>query len=326
MHTAETMRTATLDRALVLLVLALAGTGLLALKAGGPGGAWVFVLHDLVGGALLVAVLAKVRRSVPPAIRAGHIQAVALSLVLLLMIAGALVGGFAWVASGRLLAVGPWTVLTLHAWFGLAVVPLVVLHLLPRRWRALRPPARGGISRRTVLVGGGFAVAGLLAFGVTSTFDRLLGGVRRPTGSRWLTPGSIPPATTFYGEAGPTIDVDAWRLKANGRTLSLDDLRALGEVDMTAVLDCTSGWAVETTWHGVALRSVIDVPERGSVRVRSVTGWSTVLTAAEANEALLATGVAGVPLPAENGAPCRLVVPGRRGLDWVKWVDEVSLA
>jgi DMSO/TMAO reductase YedYZ molybdopterin-dependent catalytic subunit len=51
-----------------------------------------------------------------------------------------------------------------------------------------------------------------------------------------------------------------------------------------------------------------------------------VLTASEARSALLATSVAGGPLPAANGAPCRLVVPDRRGLDWVKWVDEVSLA
>lgn len=43
----------------------------------------------------------------------------------------------------------------------------------------------------------------------------------------------------------------------------------------------------------------------------------------EARDTLLATGVAGVELPAGNGAPCRLVVPNRRGLDWVKWVSEI---
>ena len=156
--------------------------------------------------------------------------------------------------------------------------------------------------------------------------DQLRGGVRRFTGSRWLPSGGIPPATTFYGEGPPAIDPEAWRLTVGARQLDLPALRALGEVDATAVLDCTSGWALETTWRGVPLSAVIDVPERGSVRVSSVTGWSTVLTADEARTALLATGVAGGPLPAANGAPCRLVVPGRRGLDWVKWVDEVALA
>jgi hypothetical protein len=320
------MRTATLDRVLAILVLAMVGTGLLALKAGGPDGAWVFTVHALIGGGLLAATIVKAGRSVPPAMRGHRYGVVALALVVTLAIAGALVGGFVWVASGRLLSVGPWTVLTLHAWFGLALVPLVVLHLLPRRWRALRPTTRGGVSRRTALITGGFALAGVVGFGATTFLDRLLGGVRRSTGSRWLTPGSIPPPTTFYGEGTPVTDTNGWQMTVEGRGITLDDLRAHGEVEVTAVLDCTSGWAVETTWRGVPLASVVDIPDRGSIRVRSVTGWSTVLTPRDARQTLLATSVAGVPLPPANGAPCRLVVPGRRGLDWVKWVDEVSLA
>jgi DMSO/TMAO reductase YedYZ molybdopterin-dependent catalytic subunit len=46
----------------------------------------------------------------------------------------------------------------------------------------------------------------------------------------------------------------------------------------------------------------------------------------EASRALLATGVAGQPLPLANGAPCRLVAPDRRGLEWVKWVTRVEVA
>ena len=148
------MRTATLDRILAVLVVAMAGTGLLALKSGGLDAAWVFTIHGLIGGALLLATLLKARRSLPPAIRAGHTSAVVISLVVTVAIAGALIGGYLWVASARLLAIGPWTVLSWHAWFGLALVPLVVIHLLPRRWRVLRPPARGGVSRRTLLVTG----------------------------------------------------------------------------------------------------------------------------------------------------------------------------
>ena len=320
------MRTATLDRILAGLVIVMAGTGLLALKSGDVGAAWVYTVHGLVGGALLLATLLKARRSLPPAIRAGHTGAVVVSLVVTVAIAGALIGGYLWVASGRLLTIGPWTLLSWHAWFGLALVPLVVMHLLPRRWQVLRPPARAGVSRRTVLLTGGFAAAGLLAFGATSTLERLLGGTRRFTGSRLLPRGSIPPAATFYGEPAPAIDVSAWRLRVDGRSLSLEQLRAIGEVDTTAVLDCTSGWAVETTWRGIPLRAVMEIPDTGSVRVRSVTGWSTVLEADDARVALLATAVAGAPLPVLNGAPCRLVVPGRRGLDWVKWVDDVWLA
>src|SRR4051812_25791502 len=120
------MRTATLDRILAVLVVVMAGTGLLVLKAGSADAGWVFTIHALVGGALLLATLLKARRSLPPAIRAGHTFAVALALVVTVAIAGALAAGYLWVASGRLLAIGPWTLLSWHAWFGLALVPLVV--------------------------------------------------------------------------------------------------------------------------------------------------------------------------------------------------------
>jgi DMSO/TMAO reductase YedYZ molybdopterin-dependent catalytic subunit len=61
------------------------------------------------------------------------------------------------------------------------------------------------------------------------------------------------------------------------------------------------------------------------VVVRSVTGWATALGRSDLDRALLATGVAGGLLPIANGAPCRLVVPDRRGLDWVKWVAEIEI-
>ncbi len=46
----------------------------------------------------------------------------------------------------------------------------------------------------------------------------------------------------------------------------------------------------------------------------------------DARHAFLATGVGGVDLPPGNGAPCRLVMPDRRGLDWVKWVSEIRVS
>jgi Oxidoreductase molybdopterin binding domain len=318
------MSHATLDRLLALLVLGMAATGLLALKAGGPDASWVFTLHGLLGGSLLAATAWKLRRSVPRAVGARRWWRLGLALVVALLAVGALTGGFLWVAAGESLAIGSWTVLTLHAWLGLVLVPLVVVHLLPNRWRVVSIPPRNGVSRRTVLASGGLAIAGIAAFGATSFVDRLRGGTRRFTGSRWLPRGGIPPSTTFYGEPPPAVDPDVWRLTVGDRSFDLNELRAFGEVELTAVLDCTSGWALETTWHGVPLTAVLQAPARGSIRIRSVTGWSTILTPDEAASALLATEVAGGPLPALNGAPCRLVVPGRRGLDWVKWVDEVS--
>jgi hypothetical protein len=336
---------AALDRLLAVLVVALAATGLVSLRMGGPGDGWLFALHGVLGGSLAVAVAWKVRRSMPRAVRARRWHRVTLGLLVSLGTAATLVGGFAWVASGRLLSLGSWTILTIHAWIGLALVPLIVVHLLPRRWRLLvpgrRPPASqapptgGGftLSRRQVVAGGVLGVASLALFGATQVADRLVGGVRRFTGSRWLQPG-VPPPTTFFGEAGPPIDPVTWRLRVRGNVpreaiLSLDELRALGELDRTAVLDCTSGWAMAAEWRGVPLRAVLEATvgtlETPSVIVRSVTGWATVLARDDIDRALLATGVAGGPLPAANGAPVRLVVSDRRGLDWVKWVAEVEV-
>ena len=320
------MSTATLDRVLAVLVIGMAGSGLLALRAGAPGSAWVFALHGLLGGALLAATVWKLRRSGPRAVERGRWRRLALALAVALLVIGALTGGFLWVAAGELLTVGSWTVLTLHAWLGLVLVPVIAVHLLPHRWRVISTSPRNGVSRRTLLATGGLALAGVAAFGVSAVLEHVRSGTRRFTGSRWLPSGGVPPSTTFYGEGPPSIDIDAWRLTVGDRDLSLADLRALGEVDRTAVLDCTSGWALETTWRGVPLAALLPIPERGSIRVSSVTGWSTVLTADEARAALLATGVAGAPLPAANGAPCRLVVPSRRGLDWVKWVTRVEAA
>jgi DMSO/TMAO reductase YedYZ molybdopterin-dependent catalytic subunit len=334
------MSTVALDRLLAVLVLLIVATGGLTLRSGAPSAAWTYVIHGLLGGALLVAVVLKVARSSPGAAVKHRWARLAMGISVAVVALGALGGGFYWVASGRLSVIGPWTVLTIHALLGLALVPLLAFHLLPRRWRVLRPtfhapPAAATlISRRSLLVGGTFAVASAAAYAAAAGLDRISGGERRFTGSRWLPAGTIPPPTTFLGEGTPRQDLATWRLSVRGRvahraTYSLAALRALGERDVQAVLDCTSGWAVDTSWTGVPLSTVLDLaspqPSASVVIVRSITGWGAALGLEEARTTLLATGVAHTDLPLENGAPCRLVVPGRRGLDWVKWVAEIDV-
>ena len=329
------MSTVTLDRLLAGLVAAQLATGLLTLRAGTDSTAALFVAHGVLGGMLLVAAVLKVRRSLPRAIRARRWGRIAGSLAVALLVAAALVGGFAWVASGRILSIGPWTVLTLHVWAALALVPVMALHLLPHRWRVVRAPTPGGLSRRAFLVTGVVAVAGAAAWAAAGALEAIQGGARRFTGSRLLPEGGIPPVTTFFGEGTPAIDIASWRLRVGGRvaselSLDLETLAAMGEAEIEPILDCTSGWALRTRWRGVPLATILaqaaPIDAATHVVVRSVTGWSTDLSLSEASEALLATHVAGQPLPAGNGAPARLVVPTRRGLDWVKWVDEIVVS
>jgi hypothetical protein len=328
------MSSAALDRLLAFLLVAQLASGLLTLRAGIPATAPLFWLHGLLGGALLVAAIEKLRRSLGPAVRRRRWRRLALGTLLTVLVAAALAGGFAWVASGRILSIGPWTILTLHVWAALAVVPVVVFHLLPRRWRLVRPPSSGPrVSRRTLLATGAVGALGALAWGTANVLDRVQGGVRRFTGSRWLPAGGIPPPTTFYGEGTPDIDPAAWRLTVTGRvarelTLDLAGLAALGVEERDETLDCTSGWAMTTRWRGTPLAAVLhaagaDPDARPTVE--SVTGWLVRLQRDEVAGCLLATEVAGSPLPAPNGAPCRLVVPTRRGLDWIKWVERITL-
>ena len=336
---------AALDRLLALLIAALVTTGLVTLRLGAENEAWVFVVHGVLAAALAVTVAMKLGRSLPKAIRARRWGRVAFGLVLSAATIGALVAGFAWVASGRLLTVASWTVLTLHAWIGLVLVPITILHLLPRRWRLLRLPSRRAsrpavsrgsrpLTRRQLLTAATLGGASLAIFGAAQLAETLAGGVRRFTGSRWLPAGGVPPDTTFFGEAAPPIDPATWRLRVSDGaavdvSYELATIRALGEADRTAVLDCTSGWALETTWRGVPLAVVLrdagTTADPHEVVVRSATGWSTSLDPTELDGALLATGVGGGPLPVANGAPCRLVAPNRRGLDWVKWVTEIRV-
>jgi DMSO/TMAO reductase YedYZ molybdopterin-dependent catalytic subunit len=190
------------------------------------------------------------------------------------------------------------------------------------------------MSRRTAMTTLAFGLVGLATWAGAEALDRVAGGVRRFTGSRWLPDGGIPPATTFFGEGTQPLSRGDWRLRVHGAVdrpleLSLDELAALGETAREEVLDCTSGWALRTTWGGVPLASVLDAAgaaAEGTVTVRAVTGWYAALPMDEARGAFLATAVAGRPLPHGNGAPCRLVAPNRRGLEWVKWVTEVEVA
>lgn len=56
-----------------------------------------------------------------------------------------------------------------------------------------------------------------------------------------------------------------------------------------------------------------------------VTSYRWSLPIEEARAALLATHVGDESLSYEHGFPLRLVAPGRRGFEWVKWITHIEV-
>jgi DMSO/TMAO reductase YedYZ molybdopterin-dependent catalytic subunit len=110
--------------------------------------------------------------------------------------------------------------------------------------------------------------------------------------------------------------------------LDYQELLAAGD-QLEATLDCTGGFYSTQLWRGIRVGRLLeraDLLETARyVSFVSVTGYRWSLPLAEAADALLATHVGGEPISHDHGAPARLVAPGRRGFEWVKWVARIEI-
>jgi molybdopterin-dependent oxidoreductase-like protein protein len=223
-----------------------------------------------------------------------------------------------------------YSALSLHVIAGLALAILVVVHALIRGER--RPPLVSLASRRNVLRGLGLLAASLA---MSVVIDQVA-LARRLTGSRHAGSftGNALPTTIWAFDSVPIIAAADWRLRISGPAraateLTYAEIQAMPQQELSAVLDCTGGWWSEQLWSGVRIGDVLAahrVGETGQVEVISVTGHRWTFDRTEVEQALLATHVQGEPLSAAHGYPLRLVVPGRRGFLWVKWISELVVA
>jgi molybdopterin-dependent oxidoreductase-like protein protein/TAT (twin-arginine translocation) pathway-exported protein len=204
------------------------------------------------------------------------------------------------------------TAMDFHVGAALCVLPFVVWHVVARPAK-LRPP---DLSRRNFLKGA--ALLGASALGVVA----LPGARRAPTGS-YQAAYAIP--TQWMFDATPDFGVESYRLSVAGRRWTYGELAAFDD-RVTTVLDCTGGWYSEQEWAGVWLDRLLPANDAGllSVNVRSITGYSRRFDIGDVPHVLLATRLEGSALDPGNGFPVRLVVPGRRGFTWVKWVTSVD--
>ena len=132
-------------------------------------------------------------------------------------------------------------------------------------------------------------------------------------------------------------------------TLTVDDIRALGEEERIYRLRCVEAWSMVIPWLGGTAESTAGhgaAHVRGQVRAvrdalcagadaqpgrdqRQGFPWPYVeglrLDEARHDLTLLGTGLYGKPLEAQNGAPIRLVVPWKYGFKSIKSIVKIDL-
>ena len=231
-------------------------------------------------------------------------------------------------STGLLLSIGPFSPMEIHVGTALAAIPFVAWHVIARRI----PMRAVDLSRRSLLRAGTLAASAGLAYGVGEVAVRLLslpGSTRRFTGSYEY--GSLQPAqlpvTQWLFDSVPSIDPTTWRLTVRAgnavRDWTYAELLAFDD-RVQATLDCTGGFYSTQDWSGVWLSRLLP-PGKGSLRIKSFTGYERRFAIEEAGRLLIATRLGGMPLDAGHGLPVRLVAPDRRGYWWVKWVTAITI-
>lgn len=329
------MRARLVDWLLLVLVLAETGTGLLSFREGRPEGRWLFVLHGVLGMAIVLLLLWKVQRVWPRVKRwrrwdaATPAALLALAAVLLVLVTGIVWTTWQW-------PLGYPNGLNLHVGLGLILAAAVVVHLV-LRYKPLRRQdfASRRALLRVVLVGG----SGVLLYAghqAAVHAAALPGARRRFTGSREVASGQglAYPVTMWMFDNPPPVDPTRYMLLVTGavavpQRFTLEALAAAPPQPVETILDCTGGWYTQQRWQGVPVAWLLAAaepsPHATAVSFVSTTGYRWSIPLAEARGLILATQVGDVPLDHGHGAPLRLVAPGRRGFQWVKWVTEVRV-
>lgn len=192
------------------------------------------------------------------------------------------------------------------------------------------------VGRRVVLGMVGLGVVGVVAGryahqAVTSTVGTIPGlGAVVPAAGGFR----IYTVTNGY----PEMDPAAYRLEIYGGvenelSLTLDDLAALPQTQMTKDFQCVTGWRVDDVpWSGVLLSDVLAAaganPKAYSLRFFSFDGvYTESLTMEQAlrPDMLVATQMYGAPLTREHGGPARLYVAPMYGYKSLKWLSGIEV-
>ncbi len=140
--------------------------------------------------------------------------------------------------------------------------------------------------------------------------------------------------------------VEVGGLVENPRTFDLDDLRKFEEEERIYRLRCVEAWSMVIPWQGFPLSRLLKAvkplskakfvrfqtiydPDNLPGQRSAVYQWPYIeglrMDEAMHDLTLLATGLYGQPLPMQNGAPVRLVVPWKYGFKSVKSIVKIDL-
>jgi len=166
----------------------------------------------------------------------------------------------------------------------------------------------------------------------------LQAGERRELEKKAKAEGRIPPGQSLtlkwpvlhYGSV-PHFDADRWDFKITGevdapRKLSWEEFRALPQTEVASDFHCVTRWSrLNNTWKGPLFADVLKLvaPKAGAkhVLVLAEEGYTANVPLQDLlrPNVLFAFDHDGVPLTAEHGGPCRLIVPHLYAWKSVKW-------
>jgi DMSO/TMAO reductase YedYZ molybdopterin-dependent catalytic subunit len=321
------------DWSLALAVGSAFGSGIVSLVSGQPEHWPVFALHGMAGLWLLLLLWGKLRRVLPRLLTPRRWDRATLFGTAALTVVALAIGSGVWWALGGDLFVAGFNLLNWHILLGIGLTLAVSAHMIARAKPLRASDVRG---RRRMLHASALVLGGATLWAAQQSLGRRLGlPPRRFTGSREAGSyaGNAFPSTSWIADRPRPIAADRWRLSIGGAvvrplTLSYADIQ-MEQDEIEATLDCTGGFYSTQIWQGARVGRLLQrtgmLESARWVSFVSVTGYRWSLPVAEAATALLATHVGGAALTHDHGAPARLVAPGRRGFEWIKWVAHIEV-